>query len=148
VNHVKAMIVKFLIVTVMLLLVLGMFYHIDLGEILTISIVMTLVAYVIGDLWILLRFGNVMATVADFVLAYFITWLLGVAIINENISLLVATLWSSIMIAVGESVFHPYVIGINKNDRKKDDFSSTDVQTEFAKESNIVSLVNREQKGK
>jgi hypothetical protein len=145
-NHVKAIIVKFLMVTVMLLLVLGLFYGVDIGEILTISTIVTLVAYAIGDLFILPRFGNVVATIADFVLAYVVIRMLGAGIIDENIPLTTATLWSSVLIAVGEWFYHKYVIRVIRHDERKDDYLAADIQTEFAEESNTESLVEQKRK--
>jgi hypothetical protein len=145
-KHVKALIIKFLMITIMLFLVLGLFYGVDFGDIITISIVLTVGAYIIGDLFILPRFRNVIATLADFGLAFIGVWVLGDILIEENIPLTTAALLSAVLIGVGEWFFHKYVIQIIRESPKRNDFSTNRLQTEFASENDAQSLKNKEDK--
>jgi hypothetical protein len=108
-EHVKALIIKFVMVLAILAFVLGLFYRVDFGEYFTISLIVTVVAYMLGDLFILPRFGNTAATISDFVLAYILIWAVGSGIINENISLGWASFWSALILAIGEIFFHRYM---------------------------------------
>jgi len=139
-KHVRALIIKFLMVTLMLFIVLGLFYGVDFGEILTISLILTVGAYLIGDLFILPRFGNVAATVADFGLAFLGIWIIGDAIIDENIPLTTAALFSSVLIGIGEWFFHKYVINIIKEPSTNNKFSTNQLQTEFGSENDAQSI--------
>lgn len=134
-EHVKALIIKFIMITAILWFVLGLFYGVDFGEIITISIILTPLAYVIGDLLVLRYFNNTTATIADFGLSFITIWLIGVAIINEPISVTTASLLSSIAIAIGEWFYHYYVNnqvfeGESKDKRPLNETYST----EFAEE--------------
>ncbi|MBE3570929.1 MAG: YndM family protein [Bacillales bacterium] len=117
-EHVKALIIKFVMVLAILAFVLGLFYRVDFGEYFTISLIVTVVAYMLGDLFILPRFGNTAATISDFVLAYILIWAVGSGIINENISLGWASFWSAWIIAIGEMFFHRYMNKSVFNDEK------------------------------
>ncbi|MFK2825410.1 YndM family protein [Bacillus sp. B190/17] len=109
-GHTKALFIKFVMCTAAVWFILGLFYGLDLGEILTISILLTAAAYIVGDLFILPRFGNVIATIADFGLAYFGIWIFGSMVINETISLGWASFWTAVVIAAAEVFFHIYLI--------------------------------------
>ncbi|KMY55349.1 hypothetical protein AC623_16565 [Bacillus sp. FJAT-27231] len=109
-EHVKALLIKFVMVTAAVWVILGLFYGVDLGEILTISTLLTIAAYIIGDLFVLPRYGNMTAAVVDFGLAYIGIWMIGSVVINENISLGWASFSTALVIASAEVLFHFYMM--------------------------------------
>ncbi|MEJ9211660.1 YndM family protein [Bacillus smithii] len=141
-EHVKALIVKFVMVMIILAFVLGLFYRVDFGEYFTISLIVTVVSYMLSDLFILPRFGNTAATISDFVLAYILIWAVGSGIINENISLGWASFWSALILAIAEIFFHRY---INKSVFNEDQNNGREARhnpafsSEFGEEDEIVS---------
>ncbi|MGG4040228.1 YndM family protein [Bacillus smithii] len=141
-EHVKALIIKFVMVTIILAFVLGLFYRVDFGEYFTISLIVTVVSYMLSDLFILPRFGNTAATISDFVLAYILIWAVGSGIINENISLGWASFWSALILAIAEIFFHRY---INKSVFNEDQNNGREARhnpafsSEFGEEDEIVS---------
>lgn len=107
-EHVRALVAKYLLTTFVLGLFLGMYERIDVAELLLQSLILTGIAYVLGDLFILPTMGNTAATVADFGLAWLALW-----IINENY-FLNNLHWSAyptaaFFIAAGEFFFHRFV---------------------------------------
>lgn len=96
-------------VTLVLWIVLGAFFNVSFGDILITSILLTGAAFLIGDLFILPKFGNPVATIADFGLALLGVWLLGALLFDPAISLGAAALLSAIVIAIGEFFFHMYL---------------------------------------
>ncbi|PAV27946.1 hypothetical protein CIL05_18915 [Virgibacillus profundi] len=108
-EHVKALLIKFVMCTAVLWVVLGMFYGVSFGDILTISVLLTGVSYVVGDLFLLPRFENWGATLADLGLAFMGTWYLGLFLIEGNIALGNAAIISALIIAAGEFFFHKYM---------------------------------------
>ncbi|KKB34061.1 YndM family protein [Bacillus thermotolerans] len=138
-EHARALLIKFVMVTAAVWLVLGLFYGADFGEILTISILLTIAAYLIGDLFILPRYGNLSATVADFGLAYIGIWLIGSMIINENISLGWASFWTAAVIAIAEYFFHSYLASQGHNEENDQRTVRTEpaYTTEMAEETDI-----------
>ncbi|WP_062356818.1 YndM family protein [Bacillus kwashiorkori] len=136
-KHIRSLIYKFLLLTLVLLFILGFVYGVSIGDILAISFILTIAAYVLGDLSILPRFGNLAATVADFGLALFGVWVLGYTFIEEPIRLGVASFLSAILISVGEIFFHNYLINnvlFTTDNEQRKIFREPNYQTEIAEE--------------
>ncbi|MDR4151263.1 YndM family protein [Bacillus thuringiensis] len=75
-KHIVALLIKYTAITAVLLIILGIFQDISIPGILLISLLLTGAAYLIGDLFILPKYGNMIATIADFGLTFFGIWLL------------------------------------------------------------------------
>lgn len=107
-KHMKNLAIKFISILAVLFIILGIFYDMSFGNVLSISVVLTLASYLIGDLLILRRTNNTMATVSDFALAFLVIWLMG-----ENLtygdSLIMPALIAAAGIALFETFFHKYV---------------------------------------
>ncbi|MCU9613573.1 YndM family protein [Caldibacillus lycopersici] len=117
-KHLRALLYKFVMILAVLSIILGFVYGVSFGEILTISLILTIAAYVIGDLFVLPKAGNLTATIADFGLAFFGIWLLGSMFIDETIRLGVASFLSAVLITVGEIFFHAYLVRSVLNEPK------------------------------
>lgn len=74
VRVVKALLIKFAMTFVILWLVLASFRIVSFSSVITTSIVLTVVSFLIGDLLILPRLGNAVATMADLALTWFGIW--------------------------------------------------------------------------
>ncbi|MDC3412027.1 YndM family protein [Terrihalobacillus insolitus] len=136
-EHVKALTIKFVMITAMLAIVLGLFYGVGFGDIVAIGLILTIAAYLIGDLLTLPALGNVSATLADFGLAFFGTWILGALFIEARIPLISASFISAIAIAVGEVFFHRYMKDHVLDDKRQKDrrlVQDKNLATEFAEE--------------
>ena len=68
-KHIVALLIKYTAVTAVLLVILGIFQGISIPRVLLISF-LTGAAYLIGDLFILPKYGNMIATMADFGLSF------------------------------------------------------------------------------
>lgn len=108
-KYVKALLMKFAMVTLVLWIVLGGFFDVSFGDILTTSIILTIGAFLLGDLFILPKFGNAIATVADFGLALMGVWLLGSYLFERDFPIGTAAFLSATAIAIGEFFFHMYM---------------------------------------
>jgi len=76
-DHAKALVIKFVAISIVLLSILSIYDTSTLGGILLISLFVTGVAYFLGDLFILPRYGNLIAIIADVALTFISVWLLG-----------------------------------------------------------------------
>ena len=74
-KHIVALLIKYTAITAVLLIILSIFQGISIPRVLLISFSYG-AAYLIGDLFILPKYGNMIATMADFGLSFFGTWLL------------------------------------------------------------------------
>lgn len=107
-KHIFALLVKFVMVVVVLEIILNMLTNLTFTDILIISIAVTVIAYVIGDILILAVSNNTVATVADIALAlatiYMFNFLWGIREISFSDALI-----SAAIIGVGELFFHKFV---------------------------------------
>ena len=107
-KHVSALFIKFVMVLVVLELALLKLTNLTLIDILYISAVVTVVAYIIGDLLILPLSNNTVATIADTGLALVIIFMFNYLWNIREISFSDA-LSASLLLGVGEWFFHKYV---------------------------------------
>lgn len=125
-------------ITAVLFVILGLFYGVDFGDVLLISLILTGVSY-LGDVFVLPHTSNTVATFADLGLAFFIIWLVGRGIIEETIPLLLASVISAVVLAVGEMLFHMYmdkqIFDEDLQHSKPQKFSQQNFSTEFAEDS-------------
>lgn len=107
-RHLIALALKFSLTTLILFMILGAFYDVSFTDVFLISAVLTVLGY-LGDILILPRVGNVIATIGDFGLTLITVWLMGIYRFDEDVSLLGAPFVSAATIALGEWFFHKYM---------------------------------------
>jgi Protein of unknown function (DUF2512) len=120
-KHVKALVIKFIMILAVLWIVFTLMFDAGFGDTLLISVILTVAAYLIGDLLILSRAGdrskpdgdytkrNAVATISDAILTFLVLWVLGELLLNSDINVILASLISTVAIGVGEWFFHHYV---------------------------------------
>ncbi|WP_147534650.1 YndM family protein [Bacillus marasmi] len=107
-KHVKAMIIKFISTLAVLYVILGLIFDMSFGNVFLISLILGIAAYVIGDLLILPRTNNLIATIADFGLAFFIIWALIESVTTGENSVYPSFI-AAISVALFELLFHRYM---------------------------------------
>jgi hypothetical protein len=134
-KHVEAILIKFFTTLIVLSLLLLLFNLPSYWDIIIMSIALTGIGYLIGDLYILRKFGNGIAFFADFGLAALTLWLLGFFLIGPGFPALTIALLAAIFIAVSESLFHIYMNEFVLDPKHKPlNFTENRIQTEFAEE--------------
>jgi hypothetical protein len=113
-RHITALLIKFVMTAFVLEIVLLLLTDLTFGSILWISLVLTVVAYIIGDNIILPAINNMVATIADIGLAVIVIYLFNYVWDTTDIPFLSA-LVAAAVIGVGEWFFHKFI------DRKVDD---------------------------
>ena len=108
-DHLKALAIKFIITLIVLFSILGIFNNATISNILLISALVTGVSYIVGDIFILPRFGNLIASIADFGLTFLSVWLLGALLFTPEFGLVPATLFIAALTTCTEAVFHIYM---------------------------------------
>lgn len=139
-NTVRALIIKFIMITAVLWIVLGL-YGFTFGDILVSSVLITGVSYIIGDRIILPRFGNVAATIADFGLVFVMLWSFGSYLFEPREGVGTASFIAALIIGMGEALFHRYLERDVDDDEltMPEDFTSYrySMQSEFGTEEDI-----------
>lgn len=135
-------------ITVLLWVVLGIFFDVSFTDILITSVVLSVVGYV-GDVYLLPKIGNVWAAIGDFVIAYAVIYFLGSYIYEQPIALGTASFISALLLMVGELFLHRYMDTNIFEPRKANPeekagyYQRTNLQTEFAEEIDTDSIANQ-----
>ncbi|MEC5425961.1 YndM family protein [Virgibacillus sp. C22-A2] len=135
-EHVKALAIKFIAFFVVVFSVFVIFSSATITSLFWISILLTGVSYVIGDLLILRRYGNLTATIADFPLAFIILWALGGLFIGAGFPLITASLFAAVFITACEPFIHAFIINSFANERKERP-ATNQLQTEYSEEIDV-----------
>lgn len=106
-KHVTALVIKYVMIGAITAILLPLMAPVTVGQALLMALLITIVAYLLGDLMVLVNMGNPSATVSDGVIAALLIWL-------SSAVFLVAIPWWAIIvtaavIAAGEWFFHQYL---------------------------------------
>lgn len=139
-KHVRALAVKFGASFGLLYVILGIMYDMSVTNVLLIALVLSAASYLIGDLFILPRTNNTIATIADFGLAFMLIWLMGESLTFGD-SLFTPSLLAAAGIGVFEYFFHKFVAGDvleEKENFRPQRRSNLHYQTEASEELSVV----------
>ncbi|ANB57462.1 hypothetical protein GFC29_1186 [Anoxybacillus sp. B7M1] len=117
-KHILSLVIKYILLTTIFFSIIPLFLRVSTAELLWLSLVMTCFAYAIGDLWILTRFGNLSATIADFGLVFFGLWIGVGSFYTASAAVLNASFFTALLVALGEAPFHAYMQQIVLRDGK------------------------------
>ncbi|GIO21458.1 YndM family protein [Oceanobacillus sp. J11TS1] len=146
-KHGKALLIKFIVSLVLLYVILGLMYGMmTFGEVLLLSVALGIVSYIIGDMLILPRSNNTVATIVDFVLAWaIIYWFADAMTVADNV--FTASLISAIVVGVFELFFHRYVANhVLSDDEKNGARGNLQYHTELSDELEEELLDSRNKK--
>lgn len=148
-DHMKALLIKFISSLVLLYIVLGLFYDMSFSNVFLITLVLGVASYVIGDMFILPRTNNTMATIADFGLAFLVIWLMGESLTYGD-SLVTPALIAAAGVALFEYFFHKYVSNhvSKQGGNKRYQAGNRQFQTEASEELTPADLKNRNKDNK
>lgn len=135
-KHAKALIIKFIVSFVILYMVLAVLYDLSFGIAFLTTIVVGVTSYLLGDLLILPRSNNFVATIADIGLAFFFVYYIG-SVLTYDSNLFFPSLISAIGIGLFEFFFHKYVYDhVIHNENISSDVSTSNLrfQTEASEE--------------
>ena len=118
-KHLKALLIKFLMITAVLLVVLTLIFDVPFLDSIWTSLVLTVLAYILGD-FLLFRLAanrssqnvrNMIATGGDIILAFLTIWFMQIALVDADGNLALGTLIAALVIGGGEWFFHKYLDG-------------------------------------
>ncbi|WP_106495858.1 YndM family protein [Lentibacillus sp. Marseille-P4043] len=132
-DHLKALGIKFIVIAITVFSIFGIFYNATLVNMFWISLLVTGISYLIGDMFILRKFGNVAATIADFPLTFLSLWALGSLFIEGSLPMITLSLLGAFFITICEPFIHAY-IDENFSFERHDLRTMNQIQTEFSEE--------------
>lgn len=147
-KHIVALLIKYTAISAVLLMILSIFQGVSIPRALFISLVITGVAYLIGDLFILPKYGNTVATIVDFGLSFLGIWVLTYFLTNVNVprGITAASFWSALLVGVVEILFHIYMkrLVLHEDDRLRGASYHKRYATEFSEEYIDHSIIQKE----
>ncbi|OHX43829.1 YndM family protein [Cytobacillus oceanisediminis] len=108
-QHFKALALKFLVSLVLLYIILGIFFGMSFVNVFIITAILGITAYILGDMVILPRSSNMIATAADFGLAFLLIWFLS-SILTNGDNLISMSIAAALGVALFEYLFHLYLL--------------------------------------
>ncbi|HAQ06677.1 MAG TPA: hypothetical protein DCR24_03795 [Bacillus bacterium] len=108
-EHVKALLVKSIMTFAVLFLILGFGFSAGIGDLLITTLVLGAAGYLAGDLFLLPKTSNMIATVSDFILSFLVIWGMGLMLFDQTENLLAGALFAAFLLAGGEWFFHSYM---------------------------------------
>ncbi|GAE92867.1 integral membrane protein [Gracilibacillus boraciitolerans JCM 21714] len=149
-KHVKALLIKFVVTLVLLYIILGVMYEMTFGEVFLLSVILGVISYLIGgDMLILPKTNNTVATIADFGIAWIIIYWFADGMTRID-NLFAASLIGAIAVGVCEIFFHRYLSNnILPDDEQHDQNSATrnlKYQTEISEELETNEYEDKEKK--
>ncbi|PFZ07088.1 hypothetical protein COL60_19900 [Bacillus pseudomycoides] len=147
-KHIVALLIKYTAISAVLLMILSIFQGVSIPRALFISLVITGVAYLIGDLFILPKYGNTVATIVDFGLSFLGIWILTYFLTNVNVprGITAASFWSALLVGVVEILFHIYMkrLVLHEDDQLREASYHKRYATEFSEEYIDRSIIQKE----
>lgn len=137
-GYLKVLGIKFVAISITVLSIYGIFNFATLGNLIVISLLTTVVSFLVGDLLILRRSGNLVASIADFALSFATLWVLSTMFISVGAPIVTTSLLAAFFIACVEPFVHEYMLHTIPDYRhvlKKRE--PVEVQTEFAEEPDV-----------
>ncbi|KRE07388.1 MULTISPECIES: YndM family protein [Priestia] len=130
-KHLKALVIKFVMSAVVLGIILTGIYDYNFSDSMLISLVLTVVAYALGDLLVYQNAAddsdykkrNIVATISDLILTFLVIWIMGESLFENTGMIIQGSIVSAIVIAIGEWFFHKY---LDKHVLNTDNYSHTD----------------------
>jgi hypothetical protein len=107
-KHVKAIAIKTVVIALLSWIVLSAFGEVPHAQSLITGVLISLVIYIVGDLLVLRKIGNVVATIADMGGAFLVAWLYLGAMVEGDF--LMESLIVAVLVAVFEWFFHGWLL--------------------------------------
>lgn len=108
-RHLRALGIKFILVSVVILSLYGIFYQLTFNQLLFFSIVTTGIAYGIGDVMIYPRLGNLWSTAIDALMYFAMLWTLSSLMITVPAPITLAAIAATYFLTIAEPLFHTYM---------------------------------------
>jgi hypothetical protein len=107
-KHIISFVIKFVLWSTVLLSFLTIF-NTPISLIFFISLAATVISYVLGDLLILPRMGNFVATLADLVLSFGLIWFFCYWLIERTANMAYVAFFATLAIGAAEAFFHLFL---------------------------------------
>ncbi|CAG9608764.1 YndM family protein [Pseudoneobacillus rhizosphaerae] len=105
-RHISILLLKFITCLIAFAVGLDLFFDATIVDIISFSLLVTIVSYAIGDRIILPRLGNSNALAIDFFLNYTMVWIFGSVLLESYVQIGWGSLLSAFLITGAEVIVH------------------------------------------
>ncbi|WP_099159169.1 YndM family protein [Virgibacillus ndiopensis] len=137
-DHLKTFGIKFIVTAIAVFSIFGILFNTTLINLFWISLLVTGISYLVGDLFILKRFNNITAIIADFGLAFLSLWLLGSIFLTQTgLPIITLSAMAAFFITLCEPFIHAYIREHFSDNTNKHTPVRRELQTEFSEELDV-----------
>ncbi|MEN1969448.1 YndM family protein [Lentibacillus sp. N15] len=144
-GHLKVLGIKFVAISIITFSTFGIFFNATLTRLFWISLLVTGVSYLIGDLFVLRKFGNIVASIADFALAFVSFWVLGGLLLETGMGMTSIALMAAFLMSLVEPLLHAYIqeqfFDVEHHIQSP---ATNQLQAEFAEETDPQTMTTKE----
>ncbi|MGM0878362.1 MAG: YndM family protein [Bacillota bacterium] len=108
-RHTTVLLIKFVTCVIAFGIGLDLFFDATIVDILSFSLLITVVSYVVGELIILPQLGKRAAAVADFLLTYLSVWIFGSILLENYLQIAWGSIISAFIVTVAEVFIHLFL---------------------------------------
>ncbi|PWW25860.1 uncharacterized protein DUF2512 [Cytobacillus oceanisediminis] len=109
-NNTLILLLKFVSTVIAFAIALDLFFDAAFADIVSFSLLVTIMSYMIGDRIILPRLGNRNALIADFFLVYAVVWVFGSVLLNSYLQIAWGSVIAAAIITLSEVFIHRYLL--------------------------------------
>ncbi|WP_394138128.1 YndM family protein [Cytobacillus oceanisediminis] len=109
-NNTMILLIKFVSSVIAFAIALDLFFDAAFTDIVSFSLLVTIMSYMLGDRIILPRLGNRNALIADFFLVYAAVWVFGSVLLNSYLQIAWGSVIAAGIITLSEVFVHRYLL--------------------------------------
>jgi hypothetical protein len=110
VKHLNVLLLKFVASLVVFWISLDLFFDATFVDILSFSLLITVISYFVGDQILLPRIGKLNVLITDFFLTYLVVWIFGGILFESYLQVAWGSIISALLIAGSEVFVHTYIV--------------------------------------
>ncbi|MGM0845577.1 MAG: YndM family protein [Bacillota bacterium] len=134
-KHLSVLFIKFAMGLVVFWISLDLFFEASIVDIISFSLLITVITYFVGDQILLPRIGKRNAVITEFFLTYAVVWIFGGILLHSYLQVAWGSIISALLIAGSEVFVHSYIINnISTEIRKNRPSFEQSFAYEFAEE--------------
>lgn len=119
-RHVMVLFIKFVTSVIVFAISLDLFFNATAVDIISFSLILTAVSYLIGELVVLPQLGNRSATIVDFILTYMTVWIFGNIFLDSYIQIGWGSILAATLITASEVFVHRYFMSVMPDADERD----------------------------
>ncbi|HEY4600854.1 MAG TPA: DUF2512 family protein [Cerasibacillus sp.] len=144
-KHIKVFGIKLIVMIVIVLSLFGIYDHMPIVNLLWMSLLITALTYIVGDMIFYRYFGNIIALILDFAFAFALFWYMGNLFIGVEYAIVPLAFFAAFFFLCSEFFIHGYLAHLfakTYQTESRDIKSLQNLRVEFAEETDVQDIVD------